>query len=176
CRSPSVGRSTTERSDRPIRRWISTVRPPCFPALASRRVRSEVARGSMPYSAVTQPRPCPLSHGGRRSSRLAVTRTWVSPNFTKHEPSAYFTTPRSSETARNSSACRRLGRIGLAPLEFTAHHNHTPRLNKTTPMVNCWLVFEEGALASHDIPIGATQVSLAALNERSREIFRQIVE
>jgi heat-inducible transcriptional repressor len=31
-------------------------------------------------------------------------------------------------------------------------------------------------LASHDIPIGATQISLAALNERSREIFRQIVE
>jgi len=31
-------------------------------------------------------------------------------------------------------------------------------------------------LASHDVPIGATQVSLAALNERSREIFRQIVE
>ncbi len=31
-------------------------------------------------------------------------------------------------------------------------------------------------MASHDVPIGATQVSLAALNERSREIFRQIVE
>ncbi len=31
-------------------------------------------------------------------------------------------------------------------------------------------------MASHDIPIGATQVSLASLNERSREIFRQIVE
>jgi len=31
-------------------------------------------------------------------------------------------------------------------------------------------------LASHDIPIGANPVSLAALNERSREIFRQIVE
>ena len=31
-------------------------------------------------------------------------------------------------------------------------------------------------MASHDIPIGATHVSLAALNERSREIFRQIVE
>src|SRR5947209_3941545 len=28
----------------------------------------------------------------------------------------------------------------------------------------------------HDVPIGATQVSLAQLNERSREIFRQIVE
>ena len=31
-------------------------------------------------------------------------------------------------------------------------------------------------MASHDVPIGANQVSLAALNERSREIFRQIVE
>ena len=31
-------------------------------------------------------------------------------------------------------------------------------------------------MASHDVPIGATQVSLAALNERSREIFRSIVE
>jgi heat-inducible transcriptional repressor len=31
-------------------------------------------------------------------------------------------------------------------------------------------------VASHDVPIGANQVSLAALNERSREIFRHIVE
>ena len=31
-------------------------------------------------------------------------------------------------------------------------------------------------MASHDIPIGASQVSLAQLNERSREIFKQIVE
>src|SRR5215212_9700599 len=66
----------------------------------------------MPYSAVTQPRPWPLSQGGSRSSSVAVTSTWVSPNFTKHEPSAYFTTPRSSDTARSSSGCRRLGRIG----------------------------------------------------------------
>src|SRR5262247_41823 len=29
---------------------------------------------------------------------------------------------------------------------------------------------------SHDVPIGAAQVTLAQLNERSREIFRQIVE
>src|SRR5207253_3795843 len=78
---------------------------------ASRRVRSDVARGSMPYSAVIQPRPWPLSQGGSRSSSVAVTRTWVSPNFTKHEPSAYFTTPRSSETARSSSGARRLGRM-----------------------------------------------------------------
>ncbi len=39
-RSPSATRSTAARSERPIRRWISTVRPPCLPAEASRRVRS----------------------------------------------------------------------------------------------------------------------------------------
>src|SRR6185369_11208287 len=42
---------------------------------------------SMPYSAVIHPRPWPLSHGGRRSSTVAVTSTWVSPNFTRQEPS-----------------------------------------------------------------------------------------
>jgi heat-inducible transcriptional repressor len=35
---------------------------------------------------------------------------------------------------------------------------------------------KEFALASHDIPIGSTQVSLAQLSERSRDIFRQIVD
>src|ERR1700746_1996947 len=112
-RSPSAFRSTTERRLRPINRWISTVRPVCLPAEASRRVRSRVARGSMPYSAVTQPRPWPLSQGGRRSSKVAVTSTWVSPNFTRQDPSAYLTTPRSRVTARSSSGARRLGRMGI---------------------------------------------------------------
>ena len=40
CRSPSATTSTTARRLRPIRRWISTVRPLCFPVEASRRVRS----------------------------------------------------------------------------------------------------------------------------------------
>ena len=70
-RSPSAVRSVTARSERPIRRWISCVRPDCLPVAASRRVRSEVARGSMPYSAVTQPRPPPFSHGGTVSPTLA---------------------------------------------------------------------------------------------------------
>src|ERR1700675_2870250 len=133
CRSPSACRSTTERNDRPIRRWISTVRPPCLPAEASRRVRSEGARGSMPYSAVTQPRPWPLSHGGSRSSRLAVTSTWVSPNFTKQEPSAYLTTLRSSETARSSSTCRRLGRMGCS-WSWQHHARYCPLLFKDRRM------------------------------------------
>ncbi len=37
------------------------------------------------------------------------------------------------------------------------------------------IVFFGGRVA-HDIPIGSTQISLALLNDRSREIFRQIVE
>ena len=85
-RSPSWVISTMARSARPIRRWISCVRPDAWPTVTSRRVRSEVARGSMPYSAVTQPRPWPLSQGGTRSSRLAVHRTWVSPNLMRQEP------------------------------------------------------------------------------------------
>ena len=31
-------------------------------------------------------------------------------------------------------------------------------------------------MASHDIPVGVNQLGLAQLNERSREIFRRIVE
>src|ERR1700726_2187086 len=35
---------------------------------------------------------------------------------------------------------------------------------------------KEFSVATHDVPIGASQVGLAQLNDRSREIFRQIVE
>ncbi len=76
------------RKERPISRWISCVRPLCLPCAASRRPRLWVARGSMPYSAVTQPWPLPFRNGGTPSSRLAVTRTLVWPKETRHEPSA----------------------------------------------------------------------------------------
>ena len=42
---------------------------------ASRAPRVWVARGSMPYSAVTQPVPLPFRNGGTFSSTLAVHRT-----------------------------------------------------------------------------------------------------
>ena len=76
-RSPSAGRLVTARSDRPISRWISCVRPPTLPCDASRCVRVVVARGSMPYSAVTQPLPVLRRNGGTRSSTLAVQMTLV---------------------------------------------------------------------------------------------------
>jgi len=78
-RSPSASRSATERSARPISRWISTVRPFCRPVLASRCVRSPVDAGSSEYSAVSQPRPEPLSQRGVRSSSEAVQSTRVLP-------------------------------------------------------------------------------------------------
>jgi hypothetical protein len=71
-----------------MRRWISWVRPEGLPELTSRRVRSWVARGSMEYSAVTQPLPLPRSHGGPFSSREAVQSTRVLPKDTRQEPSA----------------------------------------------------------------------------------------
>src|SRR6185295_1666748 len=185
CRSPSACRSTIARRLRPIRRWISSVRPPCLPAEASRRVRSWVARGSMPYSAVTQPRPWPFSHGGSRSSSVAVTSTCVSPNLVKHEPSAYFTTPRSSETARSSSGWRRLGRmkapgkravrVGISVLLWGGGRNDKAWLELQRPDGQFSRLAEE-RLVSQDVPIAAGQAGLAQLNERSREIFRQIVE
>jgi len=45
-------------------------------------------RGSIPYSAVTQPCPLPFKNPGTFSSTLAVHITWVSPNLINTEPSA----------------------------------------------------------------------------------------
>ena len=63
-------RSTTARRLRPIRRWISCVRP-TLPWPPRARPRVWVERGSMPYSAVTQPWPVP-----RRNARHARSRRW----------------------------------------------------------------------------------------------------
>ena len=81
--------STAARNARPIRRWISTVRPPCLPRAASRSMRLVVERGSMPYSAVSQPLPSPRRKRGTLRSMLAVQITRVSPNSTSTEPSAW---------------------------------------------------------------------------------------
>ena len=64
------------------------VRPDCLPRAASRGVRSSVARGSMPYSAVTQPLPLPLRNCGTPSSTVAVQMTRVLPSSMSTLPSA----------------------------------------------------------------------------------------
>src|SRR5690606_41589404 len=73
--SPSAVRSMAARRLRPIRREISTVRPCCLPLAASRCMREPVERGSMPYSAVTQPWPLPRRNGGTLVSTEAVQRS-----------------------------------------------------------------------------------------------------
>jgi hypothetical protein len=109
-RSPSFFRSNTARSDRPIRRWISCVRPLCLPRAASRSPRVWVARGSIPYSAVTQPSPLPRLCGGTFSSTDAVHSTRVLPNSISTEPSAWMVKPRVMRTGRSWSGARPLGR------------------------------------------------------------------
>lgn len=72
--------SITPRRQRPMSLEISWVRPPILPRTDSRSVRWEVARGSIEYSAVTQPSPeslAPARHGvgergGAHHARVAA--------------------------------------------------------------------------------------------------------
>jgi hypothetical protein len=105
-RAPSCERSTDARSARPMSRWISCVRPLCLPFAASRAERVWVLRGSMPYSAVTQPLAFPRRCGGTRSSTEQVTRTQVWPMRTSAEPSACRDTPGVMVSGRRSSGPR----------------------------------------------------------------------
>src|ERR1043165_9277997 len=66
----------------------------------------------MAYSAVSHPSPRPRRQLGTPSSTDAVQSTRVAPNETRHEPSAYGATPRSSVTSRISSS-RRVVRGGM---------------------------------------------------------------
>ena len=111
-RSPSLARSTTPRSERPISRWISCVRPPILPRADSRSLRSLVARGSIEYSAVTQPVPLPRRWGGTRSAMVAAHSTSVSPTLMTHEPSAHFWTSSVKLTGRISRGPRPPERSG----------------------------------------------------------------
>src|SRR5690606_41760886 len=100
------------------------VRPPCRPRAASRPERGCVARGSMPYSPVTQPRPEPLIHGGTRASTDAVQRTRVSPNPARTLPSAYLVKFVLKSTALIWSCARPRGRVPvlLVGLSRTIKH------------------------------------------------------
>jgi hypothetical protein len=115
-RSPRAFMSTTERRLRPIRRWISWVRPPILPRSLSRGVRVTVERGSMAYSAVTQPRPELRSQPGTPCSMVALVRTRVLPSETSTEPSAVWTKPGVRESGRSWPGVRPPGRKkGSAP-------------------------------------------------------------
>ncbi|SLC96359.1 Uncharacterised protein [Mycobacteroides abscessus subsp. massiliense] len=75
--SPNADKSIQARSERPIRRLISWVRPPTRPLTDSRSLRVCVEAGSIAYSAVSQPSPEPLRQRGTPSVALAVHITRV---------------------------------------------------------------------------------------------------
>src|SRR5918996_343162 len=107
-RGPSFSRSTTARSDRPIKRWISVLRPSIRPFATSRGFRVCVEYGSIEYSAVSQPpvTPCSFIHRGTFSSMVTPQITRVLPIVTSTEPPACGAMPKSNATERNSSSRR----------------------------------------------------------------------
>src|SRR5690606_38974605 len=102
----SAETSMIARSDRPMRREISCVRPPILPFTDSRWLRSFVARGSIAYSAVTQPSPDPLRQRGTPSVNDAAHSTRVRPNSTSTLPSAWSSQWRVMVTGRSWSGGR----------------------------------------------------------------------
>src|SRR5690625_277802 len=116
--SPRALVSTTARRLRPMSREISWVRPETLPRTDSRAVRSPVARGSIAYSAVTQPRFLPFSQRGTPSVKLAVHNTLVLPKLTTAEPSAWADQPVSMVTSRSCETVRSSARVNkYAPLD-----------------------------------------------------------
>ena len=107
-RGPSFSRSITARSERPIKRWISTLRPSRRPFAASRGFRVCVEYGSIEYSAVSQPpvTPCSFIQRGTTSSIVTPQITRVCPIETSTEPLACGATFSSKSTDRISSGPR----------------------------------------------------------------------
>src|SRR3954452_20872227 len=102
-------------------RWISTVRPSGRPLVTSRCLRSPVDAGSIPYSAVIQPRPWPIIQRGTDSCTEAVQITRVPPQAISAEPVAVRTKPGSIVTGRSSFAARPLLRVMSALLRSSRH-------------------------------------------------------
>ena len=87
------------------------MRPPIVPLTDSRSMRSFVERGSIAYSAVTQPLPLPDSQRGTPLVNDAVHSTLVLPNEMSAEPSAWSLQPRSIVTGRSWSGVRPSARV-----------------------------------------------------------------
>ncbi len=101
----------TARSDRPISREISWVRPPMRPLTDSRSERVLVAEGSMAYSAVTQPRPESLRQRGTPTEAEAAHSTRVRPNSTSTDPAGWSCQWRVILIGRSSSSVRPSARV-----------------------------------------------------------------
>ena len=129
CRSPSARRSTTARSERPIRRWISWVRPPGA-LTTSRAERVYRHPGSMLYSAVAlagaaQPRRRTVIDAGS-AEHAGVAK------LTSTEPFGVTGMVRSKLTGRIWSGWRELGRV------WVMINGALKRPQSTRWDVECW--------------------------------------
>src|SRR4051812_613420 len=88
------------------------------PFTDSRSDRVCVDRGSIAYSAVTQPRPLPLRHRGTPSVTDAAHSTRVAPNSTNTDPSAWSSQSRVITTERNSLSARPSGRPSMLTRQY----------------------------------------------------------
>src|SRR5437868_7058303 len=104
-------------------------------------MRSEEERGSIAYSAVTQPLPLPRKNGGTRSSMVAVHSTFVRPISTSAEPSAWRAAPRAILSGRIAAAPRPSVRVIASPL----HAN--PSLVLPVHDFDRWKLLSEEAFA-----------------------------
>src|SRR5208283_5416893 len=105
-RSPRPPSSATARRLRPIRRWISWVRPEGRPRVASRSLRRSVEPGSIEYSAVIQPFPLPCRKRGTLGSSVTVQSTFVRPISQSTELSGFAVKSRTNRTGRSASGLR----------------------------------------------------------------------
>src|SRR5262249_49318022 len=94
------------------------------PLVTSRGVRFPVARGSMAYSAVTQPLPVLRRNGGTVSSTVAAHSTCVVPIRISAEPSAVTRYPVTISTGRISPASRVSVRISHNKVEKDHDQSH----------------------------------------------------
>ena len=140
------------RSDRPTSREISWVRPPILPRTDSRSERVCVERGSIAYSAVTQPSPDPRRQRGTPSVALAAHSTRVRPNSTSTEPSAWSSQPRVMRTSRSWSAARPPGRVGVMAATLSAASDAATAGNREPAMAQP----REPAMAQPGAADGAT--------------------
>src|SRR5215218_2312039 len=97
-------------------------------------MRVFVARGSMPYSAVTQPLPVLRRNGGTRSSTLAVQITFVRPTSIRTEPSAWARKPGVMVVGRGSEGARPSLRIMYYPIK--ALGERMPQVDMTCECVD----------------------------------------
>ena len=111
------------------------MRPPIRPLTDSRSDRVLVERGSIAYSAVTQPSPLPLRHRGTPWVTDAAHSTRVLPNSTSTEPSAWSSQPRVMRTSRSWSGVRPSMRSMPTTLDAGSHSSYVdpPAASSTEP-------------------------------------------